>query len=106
MAFSQFSNVKDFVIDVLIDKLDNLKGENYKSYACDLAYDLFEGENADGVYFYNNYKATEFIKEHFEDLGEIREETIKLREHYGFTRQKILQFTIDLDNQSKAFRGV
>ena len=33
-----------------------------------------------------------------EDLGDIREETIKLREHYGFTRQKILQFTIDLDN--------
>ena len=33
-----------------------------------------------------------------EDLGEIREETVKLREHYGFTRQKILQFSIDLDN--------
>ena len=33
-----------------------------------------------------------------EDLGDIREETIKLREHYGFTRQKILQFTIDLYN--------
>ena len=33
-----------------------------------------------------------------EDLGDIREETIKLREHYNFTRQKILQFTIDLDN--------
>ena len=33
-----------------------------------------------------------------EDLGDIREETIKLREHYGFTRQKILQFSIDLNN--------
>lgn len=33
-----------------------------------------------------------------EDLGDIREETIKLRNHYGFTRQKILQFSIDLDN--------
>ena len=33
-----------------------------------------------------------------EDLGDIREETIKLREHYGFTRQKILQFSVDLDN--------
>lgn len=33
-----------------------------------------------------------------EDLGDIREETVKLRNHYGFTRQKILQFTIDLDN--------
>ena len=33
-----------------------------------------------------------------EDLGDIREETINLREHYGFTRQKILQFSIDLYN--------
>lgn len=33
-----------------------------------------------------------------EDLGDIREETVALREHYGFTRQKILEFTIDLDN--------
>lgn len=33
-----------------------------------------------------------------EDLGDIREETVNLREHYGFTRQKILQFTLDLNN--------
>ena len=33
-----------------------------------------------------------------EDLGDIREETVRLREHYGFTRQKILQFSIDLNN--------
>ena len=33
-----------------------------------------------------------------EDLGDIRDETVKLREHYGFTRQKILQFSLDLDN--------
>ncbi len=33
-----------------------------------------------------------------EDLGDIRDETIRLRNYYGFTRQKILQFTIDLDN--------
>ena len=32
-----------------------------------------------------------------EDLGDIGEETIKLREHYGFTRQKILQFSLDID---------
>jgi len=33
-----------------------------------------------------------------EDLGDIREETRELRRHYGFTRQKILQFSIDLDH--------
>ena len=33
-----------------------------------------------------------------EDLGDIREETVALRKHYGFTRQKILEFAIDLYN--------
>ena len=32
-----------------------------------------------------------------EDLGDIGEETIKLRDYYGFTRQKILQFSLDID---------
>ena len=31
-----------------------------------------------------------------EDLGDIRDETVELRRHYDFTRQKILQFAIDL----------
>lgn len=34
-----------------------------------------------------------------EDLGDIREETKKLRKHYDFTRQKILQFAIDLNGR-------
>ena len=62
-----------------------------------------EGEYVDGVSygFFDELLKDETIKiDNFiiEDLGDIREETIKLREHYGFTRQKILQFTIDLDN--------
>ena len=58
-----------------------------------------EGTYVDGV-SYELFKEKNVNIENFiiEDLGEIREETIKLREHYGFTRQKILQFTIDLDN--------
>lgn len=32
-----------------------------------------------------------------EDLGDIREETVKLREHYGFTRQNIMQYSINLN---------
>ncbi|MBR2705218.1 MAG: 4-alpha-glucanotransferase [Clostridia bacterium] len=33
-----------------------------------------------------------------EDLGDIRIETELLRKHYGFMRQKILQFSLDLNN--------
>ena len=42
-----------------------------------------------------NVKVEDLI---IEDLGDIREETIALREHYGFTRQKVLQFALDLRN--------
>lgn len=62
-----------------------------------------EGFYADGVsygFFDELFKDEEIKKENLiiEDLGDIREETIKLRKHYGFTRQKILQFSIDLYN--------
>ena len=62
-----------------------------------------EGFYIDGVsygFFDELFKDKNIKIENFiiEDLVEIREETVKLREHYGFTRQKILQFTIDLDN--------
>ena len=61
-----------------------------------------EGFYADGLsylffdkLFENNIKVEDLI---IEDLGDIREETVALREHYGFTRQKIFQFALDLYN--------
>lgn len=62
-----------------------------------------EGFYSDGVSyaFFDELFKDETIKVDnliIEDLGDIREETIKLRDHYNFTRQKILQFTIDLNN--------
>ena len=62
-----------------------------------------EGFYVDGVsydFFDELFKNEEVNKDNLiiEDLGDIREETRQLREHYEFTRQKILQFTIDLYN--------
>ena len=62
-----------------------------------------EGQYVEGV-SYNFFD--ELFKDHIvnvddliiEDLGDIREETVRLREHYNFTRQKILQFSLDLEN--------
>ena len=61
-----------------------------------------EGFYSDGVsygFFDKLFENNEIKIENLiiEDLGDIREETKNLRNHYGFTRQKILQFTIDLD---------
>ena len=61
-----------------------------------------EGYYTDGVSygFFDKLFEDKNIKKDsliIEDLGDIREETVRLREHYNFTRQKILQFTIDLN---------
>lgn len=59
-------------------------------YTDGISYDFF-----DELFKNSNVKLEDLI---IEDLGDIRKETIELREHYGFTRQKILQFAIDLFN--------
>lgn len=61
-----------------------------------------EGVYVDGVsygFFDELFRDGSIKKENLiiEDLGDIREETVRLRQHYNFTRQKILQFTINLD---------
>ena len=58
-------------------------------YSDGLSYPFFD------KLFENNIKVEDLI---IEDLGDIREETIALREHYGFTRQKIFQFALDFYN--------
>lgn len=60
-----------------------------------------EGYYTDGpsyAFFDELFKITTPERFIIEDLGDIREETIKLREHYNFTRQKILQNSISLEN--------
>ena len=66
------NSVNSFVASVLMDKLDDYVGETM--YVQDLAYKLLEEENVNGSYFCSTYKSTLWIKEHFEDLGDIVEE--------------------------------
>ena len=57
-------------------------------------------EDSFGYGFFNelfkddNIKPSDFI---VEDLGDIRKETVELRDYYGFTGQKMLQTSIELD---------
>lgn len=55
----------------IIDRLNDYKGGNY--YGCDLAYTLFEGENANGSVFCNTYKTKEFIANNFDLFGDFLE---------------------------------
>lgn len=72
MEYLENNKIKDFVKNIIENELEDYKG--LEVYGCDLAYQLLEEYRVDGVYFYNNYKAINFIKENFEDFGEIVEE--------------------------------
>lgn len=65
------------------------KSGKYGNYADGVSYDFFNKLIEEDI------KIENLI---IEDLGDIREETVKLREYYKFTRQKILQYSIDLEN--------
>ena len=65
-------NTTNFIQDLkstIIDRLNDYSGCSY--YGCDLAYTLFEGENANGSVFCSTYKTTEFIKDNFELFGQL-----------------------------------
>ena len=73
MKYLENSELKDIMIDNLKDKLEEYRGNSY--YACDLASELYESENADGYIFsYYHQDNIDFIKEHWDDLPEILEE--------------------------------
>lgn len=50
--------------ETIIDRLNDYK--NTTVYGCDLAYTLFESENATGSVLCNTYLTKEFIKENFD----------------------------------------
>ena len=64
--------MKKNIIERIIGKLDDY--ENEEIYACDLSYTICKGENIDGTFTYNSYEAKEWIKENFDDIGEVWDE--------------------------------
>ena len=63
-----------FITDLkskIIERLNDYK--NTKIYGSDLAYTLFEGENASGSVLCNTYETKEFIKENFDLFGQLVE---------------------------------
>lgn len=64
--------MKKDIINRIIDKLYDY--EDTEVYGADLAYTLFESENIDGTFTYNTYEAKEWIKQNFDEIGEVWEE--------------------------------
>ena len=66
-------------------------------------------EDGLGYGFFNQLFSNNAIKpEDFivEDLGDIREETVALRDYYGFTGQKMIQTSINLDNMTDDYNVI
>lgn len=72
MEYLENNKIKNEVIEKLIEELENYK--DTEVYACDLAYTLFESYNYDATITYSTYDAINWIKNNFDDLGEIVEE--------------------------------
>ena len=65
---------KTFYTDLkntIIERLNDYKG--VEVYGSDLAYTLFEGENANGSVFCSTYKTKEFIKNNFDLFADFSE---------------------------------
>ena len=55
--------------ETIIDRLNDYK--NTTVYGCDIAYTLFESENATGSVLCNTYLTKEFIKQNFDLFGDL-----------------------------------
>ena len=65
------ATIKEFVADVLMDKLDEYEGTS--TYGGDLAYILLQQYNVDGSYTYSTYEAKQWVASCFNELGDIVE---------------------------------
>lgn len=66
------NKLKNYMLHEIYQQLDEYEGQS--QYCCDLGYYLFEGANYDCTYTYSTYQAKEWIKEHWDDIGEVVEE--------------------------------
>lgn len=78
MENTKIENYVDFIKDFAIDELNDRLGNNF--YSCDLAHELTESINIDGSYTYSTYLAKQYIKEWFDEAGEIYQYQI---DNYG-----------------------
>ena len=96
MEYLKNNEIKNIMIDDIMDKLEDYK--DTEIYACDIAYTLYEAENADGCIFsYYTRDNEEFIKKYWDDLPEILEEL-----RWNFDCEYFSKILIDMfDNPCK-----
>ena len=61
--------LKEFMVEAITYKLADMEGQEV--YGADLGYQVFDEANINGSYTCNAYKAKEWIKMFFDELGEV-----------------------------------
>jgi hypothetical protein len=93
MEYLKNNKIKNEIIESLKDKLQDYK--DTEEYACDLGYTLYQEEDADGCIFANTQESIDWIKNNYEDIGEIWEEL-----KFNFGNKYMAQFD-PFDNPEK-----
>ena len=83
------NSVENFVIDEIKTRLDNLEGEIV--YGCDLAHSLFWDCLADCTFTYSTYGAIEWIKDNFEEIGEVLDDISEYITANTFSQPELFQ---------------
>lgn len=63
--------IKSFMKDLICERLEQYEGQSV--YGCDLGLLLMNKENNEGSYDNSTYKAKKWIKDNFDELGELTE---------------------------------
>lgn len=69
-----FTNLEQWVLSEMADHIRYWEGEDREIALGDLAFELFDNENATGSYDCSAYRATQWVKEYFDELGEVVED--------------------------------
>ena len=64
--------LKNWMINEMEMQVSDMIGQEI--YGCDLGYQLFDNANCDGSYTYSTHEAKEWIREYFDELGDVVEE--------------------------------
>lgn len=66
------TKLEKWVLNEMMDRLEDW--EDMEVCLSELSWNLFEGENCNGSYWCSYYQAQEWVKEYFDDLGDVVEE--------------------------------
>jgi hypothetical protein len=69
----QFETLLEYSVNYIVNRLQDFKGNTYND-SYELANDLTMSDNMSGSFTYNTYDAQQYIKDWFNELGDILEE--------------------------------